>query len=117
MKVYMARFVLHNQWKDGLVGIFDFEQEREGNYKKTEYGYFRNDGWLSDRLEDEVDAYNSLCCVISIKYFDRELSKDELKQLERLMKLECIEALVKKKKVTVANLDKQIDYIQRQLEE
>lgn len=53
---------------------------------------------MSCRLEDEIEAYNSLCCVTSIKYFDRELDEKELTYLKSQMQAECVTALVHKKK-------------------
>ena len=117
MKVYRASYVLGtNYYEDrGLIGIFDFAQKKDTDYKKTEEGYCRWDGWFHDELKDETTAYNSLCHVICEKYFDKQLTKEELEVLEREMKLECIEALKRKKKKAVASLDRQIEYIENQL--
>lgn len=118
MKVYKARYVLNKEWKDKeLISFFDFEQEEEGVYTKTDYGYFKEDGWLSCRLEDEIDAYNSLCCVISIKYFDRELDEEELKYLKEQMQCECVTALTHKKNKIMKDLDEQINFIVKQMAE
>lgn len=115
MRVYKAKFVLGSHWKQGLISCFDFEELEKGDYSKKNYGYFKSDGWLSDRLEDKTTAYNSLCHVISEKYFDRQLEEDELKELEVEMKKECIEALKKKKQQLINELDNQINYIENQL--
>ena len=118
MKIYRARYVLNKDWKDDkLISFFDFEQEEEGVYTKTDYGYFKEDGWLSCRLEDEVDAYNSLCCVVSIKYFDRKLDEDELIQLKSKMQAECVTALLNRKNRLLKDLDQQIEFIVNEMEE
>lgn len=118
MKVYRATYVLNRDWKsDELISFFDFEQEEEGNYERTDYGYFKSDGWLSSRLEDEVEVYNSLCCVISTKYFDRELNEDELKHLKGKMQSECATALISKRSKVIKDLDEQIDFIIKEMEE
>ncbi len=118
MKIYRARYVLNKDWKDDkLISFFDFEQEEEGVYTKRDYGYFKEDGLLSCRLEDEVDAYNSLCCVVSIKYFDRELNEEELTQLKSQMQIECVRALRRRKNEITKDLDEQIEFILKQMEE
>ena len=118
MKVYRASYVLGTNYyeKGELIGIFDFAQKEHTDYEKIEDGYCRWDGWLRDELKDETTAYSPYCHVISEKYFERQLTIDELEVLEREMKLECIAALAQKKKVMVASLDKQIDYIQRRID-
>lgn len=115
MKVYKAKFVLGTYGKEGLTSFFDFEELEDGEYSKTEYGYFKSDGWLSEILENKISACDSICHVISEKYFDRELAQEELSELEVKMKKECIEALKKKKQRLINELDNQIDYIQKQL--
>lgn len=115
MKVYRASYILESHWKYDIIGIFDFKQEEHEDYEKREHGYFRRESWFTTKLENKTTAYDEYCLAISEKYFERELSKKELEGLKREMQLECIEALKRKKKATVASLDRQIEYIEKQL--
>ena len=112
MKVWSAIFILNRDWKNNkLINYFDFKKEEDEDYEKTEYGYFRHEGWICDRLEDNVDVINSYNLAKVQKYFDRELDEKEVAQLKEQMKNECIQVLEKKKQNMIKNLNEQIEYL------
>lgn len=111
MKVYCAEYILNHSLNGELVDWFKFEQEKDDKWKKTDYGYFYPNGYISQRAENKVDVYNSLCIAKNEKYFDTELSSEELKELEVEMRKECVIALTNKRKQMYDSITEQIAFI------
>lgn len=118
MVIYRAEYLLHSSYKDKkLRDHFGFVEEEDGIYKKTSKGYIRTDGGVNRAYENKVSAYEVIYCVAAVRYFERELSFEELDELKKVMQEECIAALKDKRDKTVEKLDVQIAYIQEKIAE
>lgn len=113
MKVYCARYILKADMEGNLVDRFKFEQEKDDKWEKKEYGYFYPDGYLSCRAEDKIEVNSGYYYAKNEKFFDREITKEELVQIELQMMSECVVALENKRKLLIDSLSKQIEYIKR----
>lgn len=115
MKIYRASYILNYGMNGGLLDWFEFEQYKDDKWEKRVYGYFHSDGWAITRAKDGV-ILDGLCLIGSEKYFESELSEDELHDLEVKMREECIVALKEKKERMIKSLEKQIEFIGRKEE-
>lgn len=113
MNVYSATYILNSDNKGNLIDWFVFEQEKDDKWEKRDYGYFYPDGFMSSKLEDSIRVNNSLYHIKNEKFFDKQLSETELKELELQMKKECVVALDNKRKQLVESISNQINYIIR----
>ena len=115
MEIYCARYVLNSNLDGELINWFKFEKQDGNTWEKRDYGYFYPNGYVSERAEDKIQVNNCLCHAINEKFFDRELTAEELKTLEIEMKKECIVALEKKKEYLTKSLDQQINFIKGEI--
>lgn len=111
MKVYNAVYLLFTNTKGNLEEVFKFDELDEGRYSKTDYGYFKTDGYFSKRLEDDIDTNDYMYHVRNEKFFDHELSEEELKQLKLNMKKESVSALENKKNKIIDDISEKISFI------
>lgn len=116
MRVWTAYYVLNTDLNYNLVDWFKFQEYKDDKWQKTNYGYFYPDGFCSVRAENEININNGYSHAKNLKYFERELSEQELVDLEREMKLECIKALEEKKEYEMNQLQQQIDFIKKGIE-
>ena len=116
MEIYCARYVLKSNLDGELINWFEFEKQDGDKWEKTDYGYFYPNGYASERAEDFIQINDCLNHIINEKFFDRKLTKEELKELEIKMKKECIVVLEKKKESLIKSLDKQINFIKGEID-
>lgn len=112
MKIYVATYVLSSGTKNSLVDSFSFEKE-DGDWEKRDYGYSKSEGWINNRAENVVEVNNYMYHALNKKYFDKELSSEELKELEIQMRKECVIALEDKRNRLFENISRQIEFIVR----
>lgn len=115
MKIYRAIYSVA-PFKRDIDDFFEFQLKEHDDWEKHSSGYRRHDGWLSDYVENEIEIYNSLCYVCSTKYFEHELTEEEIKELKVKMQMECIKALEIKRDKSYKEITAQIDFIKGRIE-
>lgn len=115
MKIYRAIYSVIPFKKD-IDDLFEFQLKDHSDWEKHSTGYRRHDGWLNDYVENEIVIYDSLCYVCSIKYFEHELTEEEIKELKVKMQMECIKALEIKRDKSYKQITAQIDFIKGRIE-
>lgn len=95
MKIWIADLILiyndENKWE----AIFDFElsdKEWEFNQRNNSYTYFKE--WVSDSIPVKMEVDRTWSGNLKVKQgFDRELTEEELKELEKKMKVLLLKKL------------------------
>lgn len=118
MNIWLAKLKMHHEHN-----TFDFEfakQDKEFKINK----YFPNDewvsigeGWLSDKIPMKMKVEEFYGDIIIEQGFDRELSIDELEELEDKMKIQMMEYLFAKRGKILRTLNNKISAIKDNLKE